>query len=256
MNDDRLVELFFEIHRGLPRQGPGSGESTLRALSFCAALPEDSIVLDIGCGPGMQTMALADARPGQIIAVDTCEEYLGQLRGRVRQANLTDRVEVRNADMRQLDFAENAFDLIWCEGAAYIIGIATALCAWRPLLRDEGYLAFTELVWLEAQPADTVFEFFRAEYPAMADIESVKEQIHQAGYELVGDFTLPDSAWWDDYYTPLADKLPALRKKYANDTDALNVIALTETEIDMRRRFSSAYGYQFFVAQRGSDPGS
>lgn len=30
-----------------------------------------------------------------------------------------------------------------------------------------------------------------------------------AGFELVGDFRLPDSAWWDDYYTPMLAHMSA-----------------------------------------------
>ena len=55
----KLLEVFFEVQRGLPRQGPGSNESTIKALELCRELPDNPAVLDIGCGPGMQTMALA-----------------------------------------------------------------------------------------------------------------------------------------------------------------------------------------------------
>ena len=188
----RLLEVFFEVQRDLPRQGPGTNDSTIRALELCSELPDNPTVLDIGCGPGIQTMALAEACSGRIIAVDTCEEYLDELRQRLRQANLTDRVEVKNADMVELGLPEESFDLIWSEGAAYIMGVSQALQAWRPLLRDKGYLAFTELVWLEENPAATVAEFFRNEYPAMTCTEAIKEKVREGGYELVGDFTLPD----------------------------------------------------------------
>ena len=66
----RLLEVFFEVQRGLPRQGPGDNGSTNKALALCLGLPDKPSVLDIGCGPGMQTMALAEASSGSIIAVD------------------------------------------------------------------------------------------------------------------------------------------------------------------------------------------
>ena len=181
--------------------------------------------------------------------MDTCEEYLDELRQRVRQANLADRVEVKNADMSALGFPEKSFDLIWCEGAAYNIGISEALHAWRPLLRNKGYLAFTELVWLEENPPAVAAEFFGSEYPAMTNIGDIKKKISECNYELVGEFTLPDSAWWDDYYTPLESKLPSLKQKYAEDEEALGVIAMTEAEIDMRRKFCLSYGYHFFIVR-------
>ena len=247
--DPRLLEVFFEVQRGLPRQGPGDNASTQNALAFCTGLPESPSVLDLGCGPGMQTLALADATSANITAVDNCDEYLDELRQEIAERHLSDRVKVKQADMATLDFPNATFDLIWCEGAAYIMGVSKALRAWRPLLRAHGYLAFSELVWLVNHPPDEVAGFFANEYPAMASVDVVKELIWESGYELVGDFTLPDSAWWDHYYKPLEARLPSLRQKYEGDEEALGIINMTKTEVDMRRRFANAYGYHFFVGR-------
>ena len=131
------------MQRGLPRQGPGNRESTLKALALCSELPENPAVLDVGCGPGVQTIVLAEACAGHFIAVETCDEYLEELRQRVSRAGLADRVEVQHADMTALAVPAVSLDLIWCEGAAYIMGISAALKAWRRFLRDRAYLAFT-----------------------------------------------------------------------------------------------------------------
>jgi len=198
----------------------------------------------------MQTWVLAEATSGRIVAVDNCREYLDQLQQRLGQAPLAGRVEVLKADMRSMPLAGQTFDLIWCEAAAYIMGVSEALQAWHPLLKGGGYVAFTELVWLQEDRASEAADFFASAYPAMADPPSIIRMIRDTGYRPVSDFTLPDSAWWNDYYGPLERKLPALRHKYAHDQSALGVIAATETEIDMRRRFPNVYGYQFFVARK------
>ena len=248
--EPRLVEVFFDVQRGLPRQGPGSNTDTARALALCSELPTNPTVLDIGCGPGMQTLALAEALSGNIIAVDTCDEYLEALRKRVENASKVDRITIKNADMTALDLPEASIDLIWCEGAAYIMGIPESLKAWRPLLRNRGYLAFTELVWLDDHPVREAVEFFDSEYPAMTNVAAINLIIRQTGYETISDFTISDSAWFDYYYTPLQAKLPALKQKYAGDEEALAVVATTESEIDIRSRFGYSYGYQFFVARK------
>jgi len=246
----RLFEIFLDVQRGLPRQGPGNNESTLSALSLCSGMPDSPAILDIGCGPGMQTLSLAKACPGNLTAVDNCEEYLEILRQRATDSALMDRMKIINADMSDLCFVDASFDLIWSEGAAYIMGVSNALKSWRPLLCDQGYLAFTELVWLDAHPATEVTEFFRNEYPAMTNIGTIQEMIRTNGYETVGNFTLPDAAWWEDYYTPLAKKLPTLKQKYAGDEAALAIVSTTENEIEIRQRFGPTYGYQFFVARK------
>ena len=246
----RLLELFFEVQRGLPRQGPGDSGSTTKALALCSGLSDKPSILDIGCGPGMQTLALAEACAGSVVAVDNCDEYLDELRQRVEKASLCDRVEVKNADMAALGFPKETFDLIWSEGSAYIMGVREALKAWRPLLRDQGYLAFTELVWLDEHPPTEVAEYFGNEYPAMTNIQAINKAIRENGYDTVVDFTLPDSAWWNDYYGPLEAKLPSLKQKYEGDKEALGVIAMSDAEIDIRRRFGQSYGYHFFVARK------
>ena len=46
------MNLFFEIHKDLPREGPGDPLSTERAFQAIPDLPANPTVLDIGCGYG------------------------------------------------------------------------------------------------------------------------------------------------------------------------------------------------------------
>ena len=85
----------------------------------------------------------------------------------------------------------------------------------------------------------------------MTDVTSVADMFRMQGYELVGHFTLPDAAWWEDYYTPLSEKLPKLREKYRDDHEALRVVETTRQEIETRRLFGDSFGYEFFVGQPG-----
>ncbi|MGE5484827.1 MAG: hypothetical protein ACM3X4_07420 [Ignavibacteriales bacterium] len=47
--------------------------------------------------------------------------------------------------MLQLSFPPESFDLIWSEGAIYIMGFGNGLTAWKPLLRRGGYVVVSEL---------------------------------------------------------------------------------------------------------------
>jgi ubiquinone/menaquinone biosynthesis C-methylase UbiE len=248
--NSEYMEVFFDVQRGLPRQGPGSDESTLKALSLCRGLPQKPVVLDIGCGPGMQTVALAKALEGDITAVDIHKEYLDELKERVKAAGVIERVEIQVGDMNDLPFPPLTFDLIWSEGAAYIMGFENALVAWKRLTRVGGFTAMTELVWRKQDAPRQVTEFFATEYPAMTDVASILNAISGCGYEPVGHFTLPDNAWWEHYYTPLERKLPSLREKYSADKQAMSLVDSADREIEMRRRFGQWYGYEFFVVRK------
>lgn len=249
MDDPKLIEIFMDIQRGLPRQGPGNDNATCHALSFCTDLPEHPSVLDIGCGPGAHSIILANQLRGSIIAIDLHQEYLDELKQRAAASGLGDYVTPMLEDMTNLPFAHENFHLIWSEGAAYIMGVENALREWRKLIKPRGYIVFSELLWLTDNPPDEAKEFFDHEYPAMRNIEYNKELIKQSGYRLIQNFTIEENAWWNNYYSPLEAKLPALRAKYINNEQALSFINVTATEIEIRRKFGSAYGYEFFVAQ-------
>ncbi|MFU8816408.1 MAG: hypothetical protein ACNA7W_13745 [Pseudomonadales bacterium] len=67
----------------------------------------------------------------------------------------------------------SATDLVWCEGAAYLIGVGRALAGWREVLRPGGRLAFTEAVWLR-DPAPAEVRACWDEYPAMSDASATR----------------------------------------------------------------------------------
>jgi predicted RNA methylase len=63
-----IDDLSINVHAELERQGIGSPEVTVKALSFVDNLDENSQVIDLGCGTGGQTMILAQNISGKIIA--------------------------------------------------------------------------------------------------------------------------------------------------------------------------------------------
>ena len=245
--DQRIKDLFFEIHEGLPRQGPGDFESTKRAFAMLRDLPGEPRILDIGCGPGMQTLDLAGLTAGRIVALDNHQPFLDTLSTRAEESGLSKQIQVVNGDMASLQFGEGSFDLIWAEGSIYIIGFERGIRDWKMFLRAGGHLAVTEVTWLKPNPPQELKDFWGAEYPAIRDVEVNMRTIAQTGCALVGHFTLPESAWWSHYYHPLEKRLVDFRRRYQEDEEALELIAMEQAEIDLYRRYSDYYGYVFYV---------
>jgi len=77
------VELFWRLHERLPKQGPGSDETTRRALALAAPIRETPRVLDMGCGPERQTLVLAADLGGQVTALDRIPPFLEEVSRRV-----------------------------------------------------------------------------------------------------------------------------------------------------------------------------
>ena len=139
----------------------------------------------------MQTVALARALDGHITAVDLHEEYLQGLRSRAAEADVHAGITAMRVDMADLPFDDGSFDLIWSEGAAYVMGVAAALTAWCRFLRPGGYLALSELVWARPDPPAEVHDFFHTAYPAMTDVEGNLARFRDARYEVVAHVSLP-----------------------------------------------------------------
>ena len=247
-----LDEIFWEIHSELPREGPGDNQSTRRAFELMNGMPAHPKILDVACGPGMQTLELAKLSDCTITAVDFHLPFLKELEVRAAKAGIGDRVTTVHGSMAEMPFADQEFDAIWCEGAMYIMGPSAALKEWKRFLKPQGCIAFTEPCFLTEDVSEDVMKLWISDYPAMGNIENTKRIIEECRYDLLGHFTIPDSAWWDDYYTPQEARLKVLREKYRDAPDKLKRIEETQEEIDMHRKYSQHYGYVFFVVQNRS----
>jgi len=240
-------ELFFEIHRDIPRQGPGNRQSTERAYRRLGDLPEKPAILDIGCGPGKQTIDLIRITDGTITAVDTHSPYLEQLKIQVQREGLRDRIEVVKGDMTDLRFPDRSFDVIWSEGAIFIIGFERGLKTWRPLLKENGYIAVSELTRLKPDPPREAKNFWEGAYPAIGDVETNIKTIADTDYDIIDYFTLPEESWWVDYYNPLQERVDILKVKYRDRPEMLEMLELEETEMEFFKNYCGFYGYVFYV---------
>jgi ubiquinone/menaquinone biosynthesis C-methylase UbiE len=248
MNENESMRIFFEIHHNNPQEGPGDFASTRRAFSLLKDLPPLPHILDVGCGPGRQTFDLCRLIDGAIVAVDFHQPFIDALKQKSKDQGLTEQVTALLGDMKNLQFEPQSFDVIWSEGAIYNIGFKTGLEIWKPLLKRSGYIAVTELTWLRSDVPDDPKAFMNEEYPQMQDIETNLADLRVTGYETVGHFILPESAWWD-YYRPIEKRVMLLKERYKNNSVALPILEMELREIDLYRKYSDYYGYVFYIGQ-------
>jgi SAM-dependent methyltransferase len=243
--------IYTDIYAGLPKAGPGDDVYTVHAWTRLRDLPEHPDVLDLGCGPGRQTLALASATDARITAVDLYDPFIERLGYEMHLRNLEQQITIMQADMNSLPFGPASFDVIWSEGALYIMGFDNGLNVLQPLLREGGWLVVTELCWLtETNRSEEVKVFFAAEYPGMRSNDENILAIGRAGYELAGTLTLPEDAWWDGHYTPIEARIDALREQYAGDAEAQDLLDVYRREIELYRNHSSEYGYVFYIMRK------
>src|SRR6056297_2130329 len=140
------LEYIIDLHKDSNRQGPGSKEETLRALSFIK-LPDNRQlkIADIGCGTGAQTITLAQNTNSQITAVDLFPAFLDKLCENSEKLGLSNKIITLEKSMDQLSFMAEEFDMIWSEGAIYNIGFENGLKKWNTFLKPGGFLAISEI---------------------------------------------------------------------------------------------------------------
>ena len=144
---------------------------------------ESPRVLDIGCGTGVPTLRLAELTGGWIVAMDSDREALETFRDRVDGLEISDRIEVRAGTLEEIPFEDGSFDLLWCEGAASVLGFRESLRSWRRLLKPGGCLVV---------------------HDEAGDVGEKSMVVREEGYTLLGHFEISEQVWWDDYYA-LAD---------------------------------------------------
>lgn len=242
--------LICEYFLNTERQGPGSPEVTLKALSFIDNLTDRSLIADLGCGTGGQTMTLAQHAPGHITGLDFFPGFIDRFNDNARKLNLQDRVEGIVGSMDNLPFGEGELDLIWSEGAIYNIGFERGLNEWRKYLKTGGYIAVSESTWFtEERPAE-IHDFWMEAYPEIDTIPNQVALIQKAGYLPVASFILPETCWTEHYFAPLVKAREKFLAKYPGNKTAEELVAMSHHEEELYRKHKGFYGYVFYIAKK------
>ncbi len=243
------MDPFLQIFGSLPRAGPGSNALTRKAIALLTDLPPSPRILDVGCGPGVQTVELLRATRGSVVAVDLLPQMLARAREGAAAAGVADRLDVLQLDMKAMPFAESCFDVLWSEGAIYVLGFEAGLRAFQKLVKPGGFVAVSEAVWLKPDPPAEVMAFWQ-EYPEIDTVEAKLALVRRLGYEPLGHFVFPSSAWTDEYYDPMERRIAEHAEAWQGNPEAEAVLDAARREIAMFRRFSDYYGYAFLVMRK------
>ncbi|MDP4206573.1 MAG: methyltransferase domain-containing protein [Bacteroidota bacterium] len=244
------LNMICNFFRQLDRQGPGSEDETIKALSFIKELPINAKIADLGCGTGGQTITLANNISGDIIAVDLFPGMIEYLDKRVKQQGLEDRITGLIASMGDLPFSDNEFDLIWAEGSIYHIGFEKGLNEWMKYLKPGGFIAVTEATWLTSNRPIEIERYWNENYPEINTASFKLKQLEQAGYNPIATFVLPESCWSDIFYKPMADHFDSFLKEYNYSESARQFVKRQKEEIAYYELYKKYYGYVFYIGQK------
>jgi ubiquinone/menaquinone biosynthesis C-methylase UbiE len=242
--------LICEYFSSMDRQGPGSKEMTIKALSFINGITVQSKIADLGCGTGGQTVTLAQHTQAEITALDLFPVFIDKLTKRVESLKLSDRIHTVVGSMDELPFANDEFDVIWCEGAIYNIGFQRGLEYWRRFIKQGGYVAVSEASWFtDSRPAE-IDCFWNDAYPEIDTIPNKVKQMQEAGYIPVATFLLPEECWTDNFYMPQKTAQKLFLERYVGNSAAEDLVKYQCHEAELYSKYKQYYGYVFYIGKK------
>jgi len=186
-------------------------------------------ILDVGCGSGIPTLELVRLSQGEVVGIDIDQPALDKFTRKIREAGLTDRVQVINCSIFDMDFAEESFKIIWSEGSIYVIGFERGLQEWKRFLKPGGFIVI---------------------HDEKGNINEKLKQISDCGYELLGYFTLNEHIWWAEYFTPLEKLIAETPTRYEDDPKILEELHQAQQELDMFKKNPERNSSVYFVIKR------
>lgn len=244
------MDLLIASHLGLKRQGPGSDEMTLKALSFVELPKENASIADLGCGTGGQTMLLAQNTGSRITGVDMIPDFIEVFNDHAQKLHLDDRMRGIVGSIEELAFEKESLDLIWSEGVIDSLNFGKMLDYWHGFLKKYAYVSVTCPSWFTAERPQEVESFWSEANSGMDSIESNIVTLRNSGYQFIAAFVLPDECWTENYYKPrkLAEK--QLLQKYPGEQSVEEYVRSMAYEVDLYESFKQYYGYAFYIGKK------
>lgn len=138
--------LDMQAHVGVTKH-MGGFEATNELLSLCH-IEDASKVLNIGCGIGVGPAYIAKKYNCRVMGVDLSEKMIEWSRRRAREERVGTKVEFRTADVLDLPFQKDQFDVVICESVLIFVedkGRAIRECV--RVTKPGGYVGLNEGVW-------------------------------------------------------------------------------------------------------------
>ncbi len=255
-----IMRAYTVIFDHLAQLGPGDPATTRHLVERLRTdLPSRARIADFGAGVGASALVLAQCLPeARVLALDSHAPFIARLVTAAKARGLEERISAVVGDMTDpppLDGVMGGFDLIWSESAIYSIGRANAFTCWRPMLKPDGWLVFSDIVW-QCEPAarsSKASAFWAKEYPDITTASHVVDQLTAAGFSPLDPLFSAREAW-SNYYEPLRDRLRLLKKRGNHPQALINVIAEFEREIDVYDCAGDDVALCFFLARRDFIP--
>lgn len=127
----------------------GGFAATDELLSLCL-IERAQEVLNVGCGIGVGSTYIAKKYGCHVVGVDISEKMVEWSRRRAREERVEDKVEFRTADVLDLPFEEDRFDVVFAESVLiFVEDKRRAIGECVRVTKPGGYVGLNEGFWTE-----------------------------------------------------------------------------------------------------------
>lgn len=125
----------------------GGFDATNELLALCQ-IEDAREVLNVGCGIGVGSAYIAKKHSCHVVGVDISEKMIDWSRRRAREENVEPLVEFRTADVLDLPFEADRFDVVFAESVfIFIEDKAQAIRECVRVTKPGGYVGLSEGFW-------------------------------------------------------------------------------------------------------------
>jgi ubiquinone/menaquinone biosynthesis C-methylase UbiE len=186
-------------------------------------------ILDIGCGSGIPTLELARLSQGKITGIDINQSELDKFVKNIEKVEISDRVQVLNHSMFDMDFPDSYFDIIWSEGSIYAVGFEKGLREWKRFLKQDGFIVV---------------------HDEQENVEEKIKLIGDCGYELLDYFLISIKTWREEYFKPLEKLVKEFQRSSSDKPENIREYNQALQELDMFNRNPERNNSVYFIMKR------
>lgn len=125
---------------------PGGRQSTKQVYQM-ADLQPGMRVLDIGCGVATTAIDIAKKFNCDVVASDIDQKMVDKALQNVQHAHLPDKIKIAKADIQQMPFADNEFDVVIVEAVTMFVDRKKAVSEIARVCKSGGKVIEHEFIW-------------------------------------------------------------------------------------------------------------